>query len=706
MKIHSFAAATIIVSTLLNTSTIDAATAALKLRTETQSNKSTRSEHVRVVHFTAESQASVLETLENLNAAIVSYLPDSALLVTLPQPDLPALKTMTTSNWTPYQAVSPELRFISPEQATSFYDGVPVILGLASPTALDLVAAKLSSRGAIIAWHNTATAIAQLGIRIPTAHLDDVRSEIDALTDLVWADVQAPLRASNSRTAWRSQSGVPGETPIFDHDLNGENQIIAIADSGIDIDNCFFVDLINGLPAINGTDSSDINPNHRKVLAVNFYWDEEWPNPSRFDWDTHGHGSHVSGTAAGDANSDGLYQDFDGMAPAARLIMQDGGFTPDDCTDFPGFGCPVYPWEPMLQQAYDQGARIHSNSYGDEEEILPHNRYTERTADMDRFIWNNKDFVIVAAAGNAGPGEGSVISPATAKNVIAVGATWHTQFEPQCLADFSSWGPVQDGRIKPDILAPGRNIISAGTDFDSESFNCTGNQFSGTSMATPAVAGFAALVRQYFQDGFYPSGHANSADSIDPSAALVKATLIASAVDLTSEGCAIVDPIPSIQQGWGMVRLNTALRFEESSFNLFVDDHREGFYQSSDAPYTATLNVANRGPLKVVLVWTDPASSSTAAFNLVNDLDLIVKGPDGVFAGNGFAGGISIAGSTADRHNNVEVVYLPEVSNGLWSVSVNPHSINIGPQDFAIVITGAATPAAPRNPVGSRRVGP
>jgi hypothetical protein len=219
-------------------------------------------------------------------------------------------------------------------------------------------------------------------------------------------------------------------------------------------------------------------------------------------------------------------------------------------------------------------------------------------------------------------------------------------------------------------------------------------------MAAPTVAGLAALVRQYFTEGYSPSGMARPEDAFEPSAALVKAVLIASAVDLSARGCP-AEPIPSHDQGWGLVQLDTALAFAGGRHRLLIDDHRAGFAAADDPPVRVQLSLTEPGPLKVVLAWTDAPSTSLADVNLLNDLDLVVTGPDGFYLGNVFAGGRSIAGGNPDRVNNVEVVYLPEAAKGPWSIEIRAAAIPVPEQDFALVATGPVRlDHGPRRPSG------
>ena len=101
-------------------------------------------------------------------------------------------------------------------------------------------------------------------------------------------------------------------------------------------------------------------------------------------------------------------------------------------------------------------------------------------------------------------------------------------------------------------------------------------------------------------------------------------------------------------------------------------------------------------PFKVTLVWSDFASTESAAVNLVNDLDLIVTSPAGsVFRGNVFSGGWTLTGGSADRRNNVENVYIQSAGAGTWTVEVRGFNVPNGPQPFALVVDGAGSTTPP-----------
>ena len=501
----------------------------------------------------------------------------------------------------------------------------------------------------------------------------------------------------NDTTAWVGQSGTTGgqATPVYDHGIFGQGQVIGVLDTGIDPDICFFRDDVEGLPARNECNGGAVvNSAHRKILAVDFLWQNDCNGGiGDTEWDDQNHGTHVAGIASGDwATTPGQRDAGDGMAPAAKVVIQDGGFATDNCADLPGIGCPVVDLNPIFQQAYDQGARIHTNSWGDRENFSPQNIYSAGSEDSDEFMWSHKDFLLLYAAGNSGPGNGTVGSPSTAKNVVSVGSTQRGA-SAEAMSSFSSCGPTDDGRIKPDVTIPGSSIQSARNDGSASSNNCSLRTLSGTSMASPAAAGFSALIRQYFVDGYYPSGAANALDGFTPSAALVKAALINSAQNMTSVGT----PIPSNCQGWGRLLLDNVLHLGMETRQLWVEDDTAGFPnggagQSRSFSFTVE---SDQEPFKITLVWTDFPSTPMASTHLVNDLDLEVVGPGGTFLGNVFSGGQSATGGTPDRLNTVEQLLLAAPATGEYTVTVRAFSVPSGPQPFALVVVGDVTSGDP-----------
>jgi len=209
----------------------------------------------------------------------------------------------------------------------------------------------------------------------------------------------------------------------------------------------------------------------------------------------------------------------------------------------------------------------------------------------------------------------------------------------------------------------------------------------GTSMSNPITAGAAAVVRDY-----YDKAHGHQA-----TAALTKATLINSAVDLLDENNDGVNdnafPIPNNHEGWGLV--NVAAATDGSA--QFVD---EGAGLTTGGTASHTYTVAGGSPLRVSVVWTDYPSTASAPVNLVNDLDVTVTGPGGVsYRGNVFSGGWSTTGGSADRLNNVENVYIQSAAAGDWIVTVTGFNVPFGPQPYALVVDGVGAGTGNNPPV-------
>lgn len=509
----------------------------------------------------------------------------------------------------------------------------------------------------------------------------------------------AALPLAANETSVRSlQSGwLSNATPVHDHGIHGEGQIIAVLDTGVDYDNCYLAEADGSMPPINRVDLT-----RRKIVAYDFLWScADHPGAQGCDdpfnpaaWDNQGHGTHAAAAALGDKGTPIAHDFDDALATGAKLIVQDAGYIGgDNCSQRPGMGCPVN-LTPILEQAYQQGARIHSNSWGDRQGAAanaptPTGNYSQSARDVDAFVYTHPDMLVVFNTGNFGstglPPASSLSAPGCAKNTLQIGGTRGVAGNSDdTIASYTLVGPTRDGRIKPDLVGPA--YVAAGdSDFNSTTHNCNVSDQPGTSWSSPTVAGAAALVRQYYTDGFYPTGIAATANRMTPTAALLKATLIAAARQVpwrgTSTGVVAAQPVPSAEQGWGFPVLDDALYFPNDKAKLRVVDDRAGVDAS------IRVDVKAGTPFKAVLVWSDPPgvvrTTSDPTPELVNDLDLRVALP----------GGSSLP-FLADHRNNVEVVTIASPTSGTYTINVDTKSTH---QPYALVMTGdfaAAPPAA------------
>eukprot|EP00475_Leptophrys_vorax_P009652 TRINITY_DN1638_c0_g1_i1.p1 TRINITY_DN1638_c0_g1~~TRINITY_DN1638_c0_g1_i1.p1 ORF type:complete len:840 (+),score=182.44 TRINITY_DN1638_c0_g1_i1:279-2522(+) len=479
------------------------------------------------------------------------------------------------------------------------------------------------------------------------------------------------VRKLNKNAVWIVQSGVQDSTPIFSAGLKGDDQIVSIADTGLDQYSCFFYDSTNGITPTSDYSDPQTYTQYRKVIQyINFADSTDYEG---------GHGTHVSGTIVGNTNNNSASA-YNGLAPNAKIAFFDIAQGSSESLSIPSDLKNI-----LLPPGYKAGARVHSASWGGTS-----NSYTSLDEDFDGFMYENPDFLIVVAAGNCGESDSScttsgfysVGTPAIAKNVISVGASMNYPYNINYLAYFSSRGPTLDGRIKPDLVGPGFSVTSASAS-GTTSQTCNLEVLAGTSMATPTISSSALLVREYFMKGYYPSGAANPNDSYTPSAALVKAVLINGAVGLTgvlnSDGTVTkFGSPPDYYQGFGRVNLDNSLPFKDSS--MIALDYKS-VSQGDVFQFNVTVLSSSKS-LVFTLVWTDPASTSSASSNLVNDLDLLITSVNSsvVYYPNGL--------SKEDRVNNVEKISISSPTVGeVFIVSITGYSVQ-NSQNFALVGTG------------------
>ena len=377
----------------------------------------------------------------------------------------------------------------------------------------------------------------------------------------------------------------------------------------------------------------------------------------------------------------------------------------------------IEPYTKLISEAYRDGARVTSNSWGAifNSYTIESQEYDLRVRDAAPSQAGNQEMSICFAAGNAGPNR-AIGSPGTAKNVISVAASENSRKDgidgcgvkdseadnAMDMASFSSGGPLEDGRIKPDITAPGTHIQGAasqhpdfdgsgvcGQDFDKPYFPVGQTLYtwsSGTSHSTPQVAGAAALARQYFLDR-----------GEDPSAALIKALLVSTTTYMTGEGAG--GNLPHARQGWGLMNLNRAF---DGASKVLVNQTTTLTDSGQEFVLTGEVKDSSQ-PFRVTLAWSDaPGFSGFAPW--VNDLDLEVSINGQVYRGNNFAGQESQDGGVADSKNNVEAVWLPAGTVGTFVVRVRasniagdgvPGNADSTDQDFALVVYNGEKKNAP-----------
>ena len=549
-----------------------------------------------LVQFDGPVQAAWKEAVQRIGVRLYGYIPEYAFLARMDAAAAEAVRALPHVRWVglyhPAYRLAPDLQASEVSKTSEVW----VVTVQALPDAdLDALTKALQGLGGQVraAWANELGGFVRVRLPVaallPAARLDEVLwieryREPELLNDVGGGQI---MRAGEIRTALG---------------LYGSGQTVAVCDTGLDTGN-------------ETTLSADFKPQFVKAYALG--------RPG--DWsDDNGHGTHVAGSVLGNGTRSGsdpgahdYSGSFAGVAPEASLVFQSvldaGG----------GLGGLPADYDDLFGPAYNDGARIHTNSWGAPVAGI----YTTESAMVDSFTWNHPDMLILYAAGNEGVDANadgvvdadSMGSPATAKNALTVGASenlrptlnvtwgsgWPSSYPANPIRDdrladddngmaaFSSRGPTDDGRIKPDITAPGTFIISvrshdpaAGTGWGV--YNDDYLYMGGTSMATPLTAGAAAIVREWLTEQRGVSS---------PSGALMKAVLLNGAADMapgqygTGSAQEIPDSRPNPVSGWGRVDLVESLN-PPAPRRIWFDDHTGGLSTGGSVQYQLTMGQA------------------------------------------------------------------------------------------------------------------
>ena len=426
-------------------------------------------------------------------------------------------------------------------------------------------------------------------------------------------------------------------------DLNGENMIAGVWDGGL------------------------VRESHNlledRVLQID--------NPGSIS----SHATHVSGTMVGSGSQ--VNGQAKGMAPMAELLTYDFGAD-----------------EPEMTNAAANGLLISNHSYGIASSNVPLwyiGYYDSNARDIDRIVYNAPYYLPICSAGNdrqsgENPADGGydyLTDKSVAKNNIVVAATFEVlDYEDASdvfMSSFSSWGPTDDGRIKPDISAKGVNMYSA-----SGGSNASYTNMSGTSMATPNVSGSLLLLQQHYNDlnGEY----------------MLASTLRALALHTADE--AGFAPGPDYRFGWGLLNTQHAAQVisQDGTESMIITETLD-----ANDVYTYTFKADGTQDISATIAWTDPAANplpggneDVATPSLVNDLDLRISQDGGVtFLPWVLDVATPTAGATTGDNvvDNVEKIEIntPEAGDYIVRVSHKGQLLVNDSQVFSLVIEGISS---------------
>ncbi|MEQ1721963.1 MAG: S8 family serine peptidase [Pseudobdellovibrio sp.] len=599
-----------------------------------------------IVQYKKPITESIKKELQQSGVTIYSYLPEDALIVRADYKTVQQIKNLSKVQavlaFEAYMKLSPTLGVLSSltsETRETFIVSVfdqserTIIEATIKNISKNILIQKSADRNFVLTTERK-----NLSLIAAVAGVENVQAfaEVQPLHVLLEDGTTAePTPAAPGD--YSDLNGFETGTKVMNFDaawtmgLTGQNQIVGMADTGLDSGDARAI-------------HQDFSGAVKSGYAVGMFG-KTWADPM-------GHGTHVAGSVLGRGTGSG--GKLKGGAFSALMVAQ-GMWSPilnnlSVPSNLAG----------MFNQAYADGARLHTNSWG---AAANFGAYEKMAATVDQVMFDKEDLLILFAAGNSGVDKNkdgridanSIGTPGTAKNALTVGASenllavggiqkkigelksspenWPSApITESMLSDdingiamFSSRGPTADGRIKPDIVAPGTNILSVksqqkGAEVLWGAYNNDYVYSGGTSMACPLTAAGAAIARQFLIEKMAQA---------KPSAALVKAYLLHTATEMfpgqygevgANRGQELLTLRPNNDEGYGRVNVAQIVSLGTSGSLLIADSKGVATGETE----TAKFVVPKSGHLVVNIVWTDAPGSVNASKTLVNDLDLEV----------------------------------------------------------------------------------
>jgi hypothetical protein len=715
----------------------------LELRQKTTANHS-----LHLVQFFGPPTNDALQSLKTTGAKIVSYIPNNAYLIWASRSQLQRVHAMRGQadiiQWDapfhPAYKIDPQIKLDSVQQ-------LPISIELLDTpgTAEAIEQIKAIARKVLMPEFSAAGTIQ---IKILTECLK--LTAIAQLPEVIAIEPWAKMKLHDERAGQILAGSLINETVnnIFVSRPANPGYIDFLRSLGFNSTFDFVVDMGDSGFDKGSAQASVMHPDfldsrgQSRIAYLHDFTANGSANPAH---DPVGHGTLNASILAGynvgttSAFRDSLgYQYGLGVAPFARLGMSRIFNDDNEFVDNISFS-------QLMVAAYSAGARISNNSWGlCSQELGFCNVYNSDCRTFDALVRDidpngpgYQQMVVIFSAGNDGADlPQSVAMPGTAKNVITVGAS--EGFRPvdangvalrdgcnvgntlsdnvQDIVAFSSGGPVQDGRAKPDLVAPGTHITGAATQdpaFGPKSNDAIGicdhyfpagqtlyTWSSGTSHSAPMVTGGAALAYQWLKTRF----------GTDPSAAIVKAMLLNSTSYLT--GNKANDNLPGARQGWGL--LNIARMFETTDRIIYDESSSRTFTQSGGAPFEITGVITDpTKEFRAMLVWSDAPGTTLSNAPYVNQLNLEISVGGIVYKGNVFQGQYSKTGGQSDFLNNTQGIRLPAGTTGPFVIRIYPtliagdgvpfNGVDLD-QDFALVVTNGRETPTPIINVATTRI--